>query len=170
MCDKIFELSDFFRSLFEFVDSFSETLRFFLADFCFSSTVDESFFDGFDRNRMNPKWDLGVLSFNLGSASHFQCFLLACREVSSSSTVGRNANLLLTVNFFLVRLVCLSFICRPLTKRRRESNPGWLGGKRERFLCAMPSPQFLEKTLSSVYFESSQCCINKSTIQFVLLF
>ena len=24
-----------------------------------------------------------------------------------------------------------------------ESNPGWLGEKRERFLCAMPSPQYL---------------------------
>ena len=41
--------------------------------------------------------------------------------------------------FFLVRSHCL-FICRPLTKRRRESNPGRLGGKRERFLFAMPSP------------------------------
>ena len=33
------------------------------------------------------------------------------------------------------------YFCRPLTKQRRESNPGRLGGKRERFLCAMPSPQ-----------------------------
>ena len=40
----------------------------------------------------------------------------------------------------LVRCHCL-FICRPLTKQPRESNPGRLGGKRERFLCAMPSPQ-----------------------------
>ena len=36
--------------------------------------------------------------------------------------------------------ISLSFYSRPLTKRRRESNPGRLGGKRERFLCAMPSP------------------------------
>ena len=41
--------------------------------------------------------------------------------------------------FFLVRSHCL-FICRPLTNRRRESNPGRLGRKRDRFLCAMPSP------------------------------
>ena len=39
----------------------------------------------------------------------------------------------------LVRSHCL-FICRPLTKRRRELNPGRLGGKHERFLCTMPSP------------------------------
>ena len=32
------------------------------------------------------------------------------------------------------------YFCRLLTKRRRESNPGRPGGKRERFLCAMPSP------------------------------
>ena len=31
--------------------------------------------------------------------------------------------------------------CRPLTKRRRESNPGRLGEKRERFLCVMSSPR-----------------------------
>ena len=43
-------------------------------------------------------------------------------------------------SFFLVRSHCL-FICRPLTKRRRESNPGWLGVKRKRFLCAVPSHQ-----------------------------
>ena len=24
----------------------------------------------------------------------------------------------------------------------QESNPGWLGGKREHYLCAMPSPLF----------------------------
>ena len=38
-------------------------------------------------------------------------------------------------------IVFFFLICRPLTKRRRESNPGRLGGKRERFLCAMPSPR-----------------------------
>ena len=39
--------------------------------------------------------------------------------------------------------VSLSFICRPITKRRRESNLGRVGAKRERFLCAMPSHHLL---------------------------
>ena len=28
-------------------------------------------------------------------------------------------------------------------QRSDDSNPGQLGGKRDRFLCAMPSPQFI---------------------------
>ena len=43
-------------------------------------------------------------------------------------------------NFFFGSISLSIYFCRPLTNRRRESNPGRLGGKRERFLCAMPSP------------------------------
>ena len=43
------------------------------------------------------------------------------------------------MKFFWFDLIVYLF-CRPLTKWRRESNPGRLGGKRERFLCAMLSP------------------------------
>ena len=59
--------------------------------------------------------------------------------------------------FFLVRSHCL-FICRPLTNRRRESNPGRLGRKRDRFLCAMPSPRFdlLADSINRAAFFSSK--------------
>ena len=60
---------------------------------------------------------------------------------------------------FFVRSHCL-FICRPLTKRRRESNPGRLGGKRSRFLCAMPSPQSILSYLR-LYITFSQKCVKQ---------
>ena len=50
---------------------------------------------------------------------------------------------------FFGSILLSSFICRPLTKQRRESNPGRLGGKRKRFLCAMPSPQ-LDSSFTSL--------------------
>ena len=44
------------------------------------------------------------------------------------------------MKFFWFDLIVYLF-CRTLTKWRRKSNPGRLGGKRERFHSDLPSPQ-----------------------------
>ena len=39
----------------------------------------------------------------------------------------------------LINLSNIDFMTAKIWESR-ESNPGWLGGKHERYLCAMPSP------------------------------
>ena len=69
-------------------------------------------------------------------STHFGMSSLTSKWTHFSYT--KQETIIIKTVFFWFDLIV--FFCRPLTKRRRESNPGRLGGKRERFLCAMPSP------------------------------
>ena len=76
---------------------------------------------------------------------------------------------LATNQYQMVRSTFSSFPlskCRRLTRQCRESNPGLLGEKRERYLCATPPPQFTDTLIRAVLQKDHLFCGQLYNIKF----